>query len=426
MAFALLTKIDRKWILWILADIIIFLVFALIAWRYFPAQKQTEYQLDIALRILHGQIPYVNIGSEYPPLALLIFLLPALLFRTLTAYYVAFIIELLLFDLFAMVLMAKTSQRVGVSVNKALLMHALAIIAAGPIIVASFDIIPAVMVLGALVFFINGKSNTAWAFAGLGILTKLYPIIAVPFFVLYQLRQKQYKQIAQGAGILIFIVLALSLPWLLLNARGFLATYVYHMERGLHAESTCGSILLLGKITGLVQVEGIYNYGSWNLYSTLADQLAGFSIIIMAGLLGMVYILYLRGVLGEAKNPIEPAGLSQEATTTLIRCVAAAILIFILSGKVFSMQYMVWLCLLLPLITGRWRVHFCAAFLTAGVISQIIYPYFYVQFEQFAPAPVVMIFIRNILLVFCAVLLLLPGERRFNKELETRLKSPAD
>jgi len=89
------------------------------------------------------------------------------------------------------------------------------------------------------------------------------------------------------------------------------------------------------------------------------------------------------------------------------------------------MQYMVWLCPLLPLITGRWRVHFYTAFLAAGVISQIIYPYFYPQFEQFAPAPVAMIFIRNILLVLCAVLLLLPGEGRFNKEAETRLKSPA-
>jgi uncharacterized membrane protein len=425
MTFAFLKKVDRKWVFWILADIIIFLVFALIAWRYFPAQKQTEYQLDIALRILHGQIPYVNIGSEYPPLALLIFLLPALLFRTLTAYYVAFIIELLLFDFCAMVLIAKTSPRLGISANKALSMHPLAMIAAGPIIAASFDIIPAVLVLAALFFFINGKSNTAWALAGLGILTKLYPVITVPFFVLYQLRQKQYKQIAQGAGILIFIVLALSLPWLLLNAKGFLATYVYHMERGLHAESTYGSILLLGKITGLVQVEGIYNYGSWNLYSTLADQLAGFSIIITAGLLGVVYILYLRSILGEAKNPVEQAGLSQEATTTLIRCVAAAILIFMLSGKVFSMQYMVWLCPLLPLVTGRWRVHFYTAFLAAGVISQIIYPYFYPQFEQFAPVPVAMIFIRNILLVLCAVLLLLPGERRFNKKPETRLESPA-
>jgi uncharacterized membrane protein len=425
MTFAFLKKVGRKWIFWILADMIIFLVFALIAWRYFPAQKQTEYQLDIALRILQGQIPYVNIGSEYPPLALLSYLLPALLFRTLTVYYIAFITELLLFDLLTMFLIAKTSQRIGMSVNKALLIHALVIIAVGPIIVASFDIIPAVLVLAALVFFISGKSNIAWAFAGLGILTKLYPIIVVPFFVLYQLRQKQYKQIAQGAGILIVIVLALSLPWLVLNAKGFLATYVYHLERGLHAESTYGSILLLGKITGLVQVEGIYNYGSWNLYSTLADQLAGFSIIIMAGLLGFVYILYLRSILEETKDPVETAGLNPAAAIMLIRCVVAAILIFMLSGKVFSMQYMVWLCPLLPLVTGRRRVHFYAAFLTAGVISQIIYPYFYVQFEQFAPAPVVMIFIRNILLVFCAVLLLLPGEGRFNKEPQTHLKSAA-
>jgi hypothetical protein len=423
MAFSFLKKINRKWIFWITVDILIFLVFSLIAWRYFPSQVQAEFKLELSLKMLHGQLPYVNFGSEYPPLALLSYLLPALFFRSTIAYYVAFTVEMLLFDLFAMVLITRVGARLGISSTRSLLFHALAIIAAGPIIVTSFDIIPAVLVLAALAFFVSGKSNIAWVLIGLGFLTKLYPIIVLPFFVLYQLRQKQYKQIAQGAAILTVIILALSLPWFLLNANGFLSTYGYHLERGLHSESTYGSVLLLGKVLGLVQVEGIYNFGSWNLNSPLADQLAGVSFLIMAGLLGTIYLFYIRTILRETSNPVESAGLKPTATATLIQYVSAAILIFMLSAKVFSMQYLVWLCPLLPLITGRRQVPLYAVFLMAGAISQYIYPYHYIQFMYFVPSVVVMMFIRNILMLICAVLVLLPKECWLNSEPEAHLNT---
>jgi uncharacterized membrane protein len=410
MTFAFLTKISRKWVSWVLADILIFLVFTLIAWRYFPAEKQTGFYLDTALRMLHGQIPYVDFGIEYPPLALFFYLLPALFFRSLISYYVAFTVELLLFDLLAMFLIAKIGSRLGMPVNKSLLIHALVIIAVGPIVVASFDIIPAVMVLAALAFLISGRSNIAWAAIGLGIMTKLYPFIIAPIFVLYHLRQKQYKQTAQGAIMLIVVVLALSLPWLLLNVDGFFATFTYHLQRGLHSESSYGSILLVGKIIGVVRVEGIYNFSSWNLDSPLADQLSRVSFFIMAGLLAIVYFLYTRTIYKGTNHQRETIVFKLADTAALVQYVTAAILLLMLSGKVFSMQYLIWLCPLLPLITGRWRVPIYASFLTACIFSQFIYPYYYPHFEHFVPLLVVMMFARNALLLLCAVLILLPRE----------------
>jgi uncharacterized membrane protein len=419
MALSFLNKVNRKWVLWILLDILIFLVFALLAWRYFPVEKQTAGQLDIALKILNGWIPYVHIATEYPPLVLLFYLIPALFFRSLVSYYVAFTVQLLLFDVLGMFLVAKIGSRLGISLNKALLLHAVLIAAAGPIVVASFDIIPAVMVLAALACFISGKSQCAWAIAGLGFMTKLFPIIIVPFFVIYQLRQKQYKQMAEGAAILVLIIMALSLPWLTLNARGFWATYVYHIERGLHSESTYGTALLLGKIMGLIKVGGIYNYGSWNLYSPLAYRLAGLSFVIAAGLLCAVYVFFIRDILKKTPGPVKKDGLNPASVRSLIQFATAAVLIFMLSGKVFSMQYIVWLCPLLPLISGRWQSAVYAIFLAACVFSQFVYPYFYAQFEQFAPSLVVMMFIRNALLLVCAVFLLLPGERLSKAALES-------
>jgi uncharacterized membrane protein len=412
MVFALLHRASQKWVFWVLVDVLIFLVFALVALRYYPAQAQMKFQLDLALKILHGQVPYVDFTSEYPPLALLSFLLPALLFRSPLAYHVAFTVEVLLFDLLAMAFIARIGARLGISLRQALSVHALVILGVGPIVAVMYDIIPAALVLAALFFFMKGKSSAAWALVGLGLMTKLYPIIVAPFFVLYHLRQMRYKEIAKGVVIFAAVVLALSLPWLLLNAGGFWGLFTYHLERGLHSESVYGSLLLLGKILGLVQVEGVYNFGSWNLYSPLADGLARFSFIIMAGLLGIVYVLYSGALLRGPGKAVAIGGLPPEAAATLLRYVTAAVLVFLLSAKVFSAQYLVWLCPLLPLVTGRWRVPLLTCFVVAGVFSQFIFPYYYQQFEVFQPPLVVMMAARNLLLLLGLAFVLLPGERR--------------
>jgi uncharacterized membrane protein len=425
MVLVFLNKVSQKWIFWVLADVIIFLVLAFIAWHNYPAQNQSRYQLDIALKIVHGQIPYIDFESEYPPLTLLFFLLPGLMFRSVATYYIAFVIELLVFDIFAMALIKRIAPRFGISTTRALSIHALMLITAGIILVVSFDIIPAVMVLAASVYFMSGKSNIAWAFAGLGFMTKIYPIIILPIFVFYQLRQKQYRQLIQGAAIFILIVLALSLPWLAVNAKGYLATYTYHIDRGLHSESVYGSFLLLGKLFGVVNVDGIVNFGSWNLSSPLADQLAKFSFVIMGGLLSAVYILYIRDVNKWIRHPLETAALKLPPATILLKYVTSVTFIFMLSSKVLSMQYLIWVCLLLPLITGRWQVHILVSFLIAGYLSQLVYPAFYKQFMDFAPFTLVMMFARNILLIVCAVLVLLPGERKLNSEPKALLKSAA-
>jgi uncharacterized membrane protein len=421
MVFAFLTKVSQKLVFWVLLDVLIFLVFSLIALHYYPAQGQMEYQIDLSLKILSGQAPYVDFTSEYPPLALLSYLLPALLFRSQVAYYVAFVVELLIFDILAIILIARISPRFRISVTQSLSMHALVILAVGPIIVVTYDIIPAVLVLAALTFFVNGRTNLAWTFIGLGLMTKLYPIIIAPFFLFYHLRQMQYKQIAKGIMIFVIIVLALSLPWLLLNTRGYLTLFTYHLERGLHSESTYGSILLFGKILGLIKVEGIYNFGSWNLYSPLANQLATVSFVIMAGLLSIVYLLYARALLRVTSNP-KTVFLQSEHAATLLQYVLAAIFIFILFGKVFSPQYMIWLCPLLPLVTGRWKIPLYTVFCVAGAFSQIVYPYYYQLFEGNSPPLVVMMVARNFLLLVAGVLLLLPRERRLTKESEYHLK----
>ena len=172
-------------------------------------------------------------------------------------------------------------------------------------------------------------------------------------------------------------------------------------------------------------MDGIYNYGSWNLSSPLANDIAGASFIITAGMRGVVYLLYARAVTREKGRQLEMTGLTAAPAAAMLRFVTAAVFVFILFSKVFSMQYLVWLCPLLPLVTGRRRLPLFACFLLAAAFSQFVYPYFYGQFEQFAPALVVMMFLRNLLLALCLVLVLLPEGPQPGRETEARLKSAA-
>ncbi|MDD3994720.1 MAG: hypothetical protein PHT06_02820, partial [Dehalococcoidales bacterium] len=118
-----LSKQSQKTSFWVVIHIILFLgVFMLwnhVFWDYFgPTPGAVE--KNIVLRIMDGQIPYVDFECEYPPVALLIFIIPGLLFRALPGYYIAFTVEMLLFDLLAVFLIAFIAKRIKISKVKAL------------------------------------------------------------------------------------------------------------------------------------------------------------------------------------------------------------------------------------------------------------------------------------------------------------------
>jgi hypothetical protein len=102
----------------------------------------------------------VDFECEYPPVALLIFLIPGLIFRTLPPYYIAFTVEMLLFDILAIYLIIYISRRINISKVNALAIYTLLIaITAGPIATQRYDMAPAVMVLASVAAFVGGKNR---------------------------------------------------------------------------------------------------------------------------------------------------------------------------------------------------------------------------------------------------------------------------
>ena len=378
--------------------------------NYIPGVSSTgiaEIERQVATSILNGQIPYRDFTTEYPPLALLSFLLPALLFSSQPAYSLAFAAQMLLIDLVVLYLLTAFASRLQMKTWHVLGIYTLLLLAIGPIVAARYDLLPAMLVLAALYAFISNRNKTAWTALALGTATKLFPAIIAPIFAIYLLRKRQYAKMILSGIVFISILAALVLPWVILSSEGFGQFLSYHTERGLHSESSYGSALLVGDTLELTQVRGELSFGSWNIRSPAADNLAAAATYISIVLLLILYALYARRLWKQPEDDGEMA-----TAALMLRYCLLAVLILLLSSKLFSVQFLVWLIPLLPLVWGRWRHIPWIIFMVAAVMTQFIYPYNYLEFEMKTPYLVGMMAGRNFLLVVMAIVLILPIKRR--------------
>ena len=356
-----------------------------------------------------GQIPYHDFASEYPPLALFSFLLPGLVTSNTAVYSWLFAGEMMVFDLLALIIIADLASRLKMSVKNTLTVYTLLIVATGPILVARYDVLPAALVLAALWAFVKGKNKLAWAVAALGFAAKIYPIIILPIFVIYQMKNRQYGRMMTGGAVFLGVTLITILPWIIIDAGGYWHSWTYHLERGLHSESTYGTTLLTGQLMGLTTMQGALTFGSWNLSSPLADSLARMSFYISAAILLVVYGFYAWRLQRESENP--RVGLSESAAAQLLKYATIVVAVFMLTNKVFSAQYLAWLCPLIPLAADR-RYFAPMLFIAAGVLTQYVYPYNYIPFELGKALPVLVLTFRNLLLILMTVLIAAAGRDR--------------
>ncbi len=392
--------------------VFIFLILFTLVPSFFPdGTGSGSLEGYIARQMLDGKIPYHDFSSEYPPLALLSFLLPGLITTSTVAYSWLFATELMIFDLLVLLMLADLASTLKISVKNTLAVYTLLIIAVGPILVGRYDLLPAMLVLGAVWAFIKGKNKLAWAVAALGFAAKLYPIIIVPFFFIYQVKNRQYGRLIKGGAVFLITLLVLFLPWIIIDANGFWHSFTYHFERGLHSESTYGTVLLAGQVLGMTKVVGALTYGSWNLSSPLADSLAKISFPLTAGVLLIVYGLFTWRLRKDTEGD-SITKMTGSSAINLLQYTALAVTVFMLTNKVFSAQYMVWLCPLLPLVIGGRQYLTPALFMLAGVLTQYVYPYNYIGFELGQSLPVSILLLRNLILIIMAVLIALANRTK--------------
>jgi len=361
-----------------------------------------------AVMMDHGQVAYRDFSVEYPPGALVVFYLPYLASHNLAGYETAFTFEMLFFDVIGLLLVLGLGKKTGISPWTSLIGYTLAMVAIGSIMVQRFDMVPAVITLGAVYAFSRGNYKIAWTILAIGTMTKLYPALLAPLFLIYQWRRGGLRSAMPSMATFAVATLLIAAPLLALSSHGFISSFTIQSQRPLQLESTYSSLLLLGNSLGLIKAQPVQGLISLNIDSSLAGPLARCSFILMGLGLLVVYGLYYRNCRSLARSPARVAP-DASALADLLNYSFSAIVVFMVTSKVFSPQYMVWLYPLFPLVSGRFRSTIWIVFLTASCLTWYIYPLHYYDLIDTQQSAVDGLILRNTLMVFTAVLLL--GEK---------------
>lgn len=292
--------------------------------------------------LLQGPLVYRDVVFEYPPYALLWFLLPGALSHDLDGFRLAFGLEMWAADGTIKALLLWHGVRAGTGLRDLapFLAYSLGSGALGHVLLQRFDLIPAVLTLGAALAVAGGSVLLGGVLVVLGTGTKLYPALLVPALAVFawQRGHRGLRRFTTGAVLAAapLLVAAFWLPWWRFAS--------YHVERGLQVESALASIVWALHFAGIP--------AGWEL-AWRAHEVTG---PVAARLVGPGQLLWLMATLGSTASATLAAWrLSTHASRPVPVAVMAAVLLlpiaaFVATNTVLSPQFHLWLLPLAALV----------------------------------------------------------------------------
>ncbi|WP_234334930.1 glycosyltransferase 87 family protein [Streptomyces sp. NRRL S-118] len=334
-----------------------------------------------------GTFPPDDVTWQYPPAAGLVLLAPGAL-PGLT-YYQAFVALTLAADAAVTVALARSGGRgegggsLGATgawlwtCGLALLLH---------LPLARYDVQVTAFAVFALLALAarRPKPRLGGALAGLGALVKVWPVLALLGTPRGRTTRRAWASAAlTSAALLAALVLGFS------HTLGFLRQ---QGSRGVQIESLGGTALSLARLTGwpgAVQ----YRYGAFELTGPHASGVAHAALALTAAALAWLVVWRVRSRRWSPATPLDAA--------------LAAVLLFTVTSRVISPQYMVWLVGLAAVcLTSRHTRQRPVALLLlpAAALSALAYPVLYDEVIAVTPLGCGVVAARNGLLVAAALL----------------------
>ena len=205
-------------------------------------------------------------------------------------------------------------------------------------------------------WWFSGRSVLGGFTAGLGTLLKIFPgLVAGPVLVWEVSRLRTSCAIGSLA---FFLTVAAGMEgWILLGGMNVLDSFRYHAARGLGIETLyAGALLAWGKLRG-IDVPWVIEHKAVHLVPEWGSRLAALATPMEAAALALVLIQFWRRGMAEG-----------------VRFAGAAVLASLVTSKVLSPQYLVWLFPFIVALGGwtggraRWL------FLFVCLTTALIYP----------------------------------------------------
>ena len=347
-------------------------------------------------RIAAGDVPYRDFRVEYPPGALPVFAAPALGHAPSSFDSYRRVFETLMFLAAAFGLLAvwQALRCLGTGLARTvgvLVVAGLAPLALGSVVLSRFDLWPAAICVGAVAALVCGRPRLGLALLGLGVATKLWPGVVVPFALVYVWRREGRRIALAAGGWFAAVLAAWVLPFLILSPSGLWHSVSGQLTRPLQIESLGSSFLLVAHRFGL-EITMRSSHGSQNL-----DGTGPYAIGVAQTVLQLVVLAALFAAFTRLRTPMPD---------DFVRYAAAAGVAFVALGKVLSPQFLIWLVPLVLLVRGRRGLVATGLLGCAAVLTQIWFPYRYWSLAlAFDPLSSWLVFARDlVLLALLAVL----------------------
>jgi hypothetical protein len=349
---------------------------------------------DYASKALAGRVPYRDYVVEYPILAFPLFCIPCLIAFDLKSYEILFAGQMLVVNALVLYLVARrVDAEAGIqSVPARLVWYSVYFFSLSPMVLARYDLAPTALAFAAACWWFTGSNAWGGMAAAAGALMKIFPgVIAGPALVWEVSRLKS----SRARGLIAFsATLAAGIAlWAAVGGDRWKESLRYHLVRGIEVGSVYAGLLdLQAALTGS-PIKSVVEHSAYHVRSAWSNRLAASVLPIQVATL---FLVLGRSWRTGMKEPI--------------RCCASAILALVLTGKVLSPQYLIWLFPFIASLEGpvgrraRWL------FLACCLTTTAIYPHFYWRLVHFNYLAIGLLNVRNLLLAGLLALLLFGPE----------------
>ncbi len=338
-----------------------------------------------AKAIRGGDLPYRDQRIEYPPLSVPVLIAPIYLGDSTQDFVDGFQWEMLVVDLGIVVLIAlglpgdpkRVVSALGVyTVGVVILSGAVldpSLIDTAPLILARFDLVPALLVLAAVLARDRARSATWSLLLSLGAAVKAFPLLLYPAL----LRGERRVGRVAVAGAIPLVLCAVAV---IAIGDEFGSAISYHTDRALQVEALAASPFEIAHLFGSGATP-VVGHGGFEVAATGAGFARWLSVAL--GVAGYLLVVW--------------AGWGSRVSN--LRLVTALLAILVVFSPVLSPQFLLWLLPISACAFGLRAEN--AVLLLAVLLTQVALQHYDKAIDEFGPAFVWPIAGRNLaLLVF--------------------------
>jgi hypothetical protein len=329
-----------------------------------PSLEESYKQGDVkryendADSLFQGRMPYRDTLVEYPPYAILIFVLP----RAFGSdnYLDGFRLLAVLCDLLIRGGLFWAGTRLARPLRS--LLPLICYCAAVPFLrfffLQRFDLWPALICLGALLLFCAEKSGWSGLAIAIGVGVKVYPAIFVPPLFVLASRQGKARRFSAGliTGLSPMLILSFWLPWWRFAQ--------FQTNRGLQCESLFASLVWGLKHLGLTSASWVKLKRWTEVQGSMAS-----TILPWIKALFIVAVIFSVAIVSFAAARCQKPSMGR-----LARLLLGPLLAFVALNQVLSPQFMIWLLPLAALGTLEGNAWTVLGIPLATMLTPIIYP----------------------------------------------------